>query len=221
MGRNLPSERGNALDWITERLATWADNAAAIGLDAADVAAVASATAQADTARTAAGAARASSKSKTQDYYDKADAAIEGARDLILTVKAFAASSDDPQVYVLADLSPIAPRGETPAPDAPSDVNTTLLPDGGLQLNWKGKGPQGTFYIITRQLAGETAFTTIATVTDKSFTDSSIPFGTDQVLYQIRAQQTDKVTQGPIVTVRLGVGNASQSGQQGGQSEAA
>ncbi len=213
MGRNLPTQRGNALDWITDRLATWTENAAAIGVDAADVAALASATAQADTARTAAGAARAASKSATQNYYDKADTAIEGARDLILTVKAFAASSDDPQVYVLADLSPKAPPGETPAPDAPSDVGTTLLPNGALELKWKGRGPQGTFYIVSRQLATETAYSVIATVTDKAFTDSGLPFGIDEVRYQINAQQTDKVTQGPITVVRLGVGNAQQSAQ--------
>lgn len=207
MGRNLPSERGPALDWITDRLATWTDNAAAIGVDPAAVAALASATSQATNARSAAGAARANSKSKTLDYYDKALVAMDGARDLILEIKAFAASTDDPQVYVLADLSPKDDPGETPAPEAPSDVGFVLRPGGSLELRWKGKGPQGTFYIITRQLPGESSFSTIATVTDKVFTDSTVPFGTDQVLYQIKAQQTSKVSEGPIVTVRLGVGN--------------
>lgn len=213
MGRNLPSRRGPALDWITERLGTWTDNAASIGVEAAEVAAVASATSTAVNARTAAGTARAASKSKTQDYYDKADAALELARDLILEIKAFAATSDDPQVYVLADLSPKAEPGETPAPEAPSDVSTTLLPNGALELKWKGKGPQGTFYIVSRRLSTESSYSIIATVTDKVFTDSSLPFGIDEVRYQINAQQTDKVTQGPITTVRLGVGNGQQAEQ--------
>ena len=217
MGRNLPSERGPALDWTTERLAKWTANAAAIGVDPATVTAAASATAAATNARTAAGTARAASKSATKHYYDLADEALDLVRDIILEVKAHAASTDDPQVYVLADLSPKDPPGETPAPEAPSDVTASLLPDGALELRWKGKGPQGTFYIVKRRLLGQGAFGIIATTTDKSFTDNNIPQGTDEVRYQILAQQTDKVVQGQIKVVQLGSGNGQQAtGQAGG-----
>ena len=216
MGRNLPQKRSAALDWTTERLATWTANAAAIGVDPAAVSAAASATNAAVNARTAAGSARAASKSATQNYYDLADEALGLVRDIILEVKAHAASTDDPQVYVLADLSPKDPPSETPAPEAPSNVLYTLLPNGSLDLRWKGKGPQGTFYIVKRKLAGENAFAMIATTTDKTFTDNAIPFGTDGVQYQILAQQTDKVVQGPIVPVQLGAGNG-----QGAQQDAA
>jgi hypothetical protein len=214
MGRNLPQKRGAALDWSTERLGTWTANAEQIGTDSATVLAVATAIASATTLRTAAGAARAKSKSATKSYHDAADEALDLVRDLILEVKAFAASTDDPQVYVLADLSAKEAPGETPPPEAPSDVLYTLQFDGSLDLRWKGKGPQGTFYIVKRKLAGENAFSIIATTTDKTFTDNAIPQGTDSVQYQILAQQTDKVVQGPIVPVKLGSGNG-QGAQQG------
>ncbi|MEQ9096592.1 MAG: hypothetical protein RIE32_10045 [Phycisphaerales bacterium] len=213
MGRNMPSQRGPALDWLGERIGLWTENAAAIGVDPLDVSAVATATSQAANARAAAGAARAAAKNATQNYYDKADVALDGARDLILQIKAFAASSDDPQVYVLSGLSPKANPSETPPPEAPSDVRYLLLPSGKIELRWKGKGPQGTFYVITRQLPGESNFTTIATATDKSYTDNSVPYGTDQVLYQIIARQTDKTVEGPITLVRMGVGNGAQGEQ--------
>lgn len=214
MGRNLPPQRSAALDWTTDRIAKWTANAAQIGVDPASVTAVAAAVASATNLRSAAGTARANSKSATKAYHDSADEALDLVRDLILEVKAYAASTDDPQVYVLADLSPKDPPSETPAPEAPSDVVYTLLFDGALELRWKGKGPQGTFYIVKRKLAGQSAFSIIATTTDKSFTDNNIPAGTDSVLYQILAQQTDKVTQGPIVTAQLGSGN-NQQAQQG------
>lgn len=214
MGRNLPSQRSEALDWTTDRIAKWTANAALIGLDPGTVSAVATAVAAATNLRTAAGAARASSKSATASYHNSADEALDLVRDLILEVKAYAASTDNPQVYVLADLSAKAAPGETPAPDAPSDVLYTLLPNGSLDLRWKGKGPQGTFYIIKRRLVGESAFSMIATTTDKTFTDNAIPYGTDSVQYQVLAQQTDKVVQGPIVPVQLGSGNG-QGAQQG------
>lgn len=211
MGRNLPPQRSAALDWTTERLATWTANAAQIGVDPATVSAVASAIASATNLRTAAGSARASSKDATNSYHNSADQALDLVRDLILEVKAYAASTDDPEVYALASLSPKDAPGETPAPDAPSDVLYTLLFDGALQLKWKGKGPQGTFYIVKRRLAGESAFGMIATTTDKAFTDHAIPGGTDSVQYQILAQQTDKVVQGPVVSVQLGSGNGQQA----------
>lgn len=211
MGRNLPPQRSAALDWTTERLATWTDNAAQIGLDPATVSAVASAVASATNLRTAAGSARAASKSATSSYYNSADEALDLVRDLILEVKAYAASTDDPAVYALADLSAKAPPGETPAPEAPSEVGFTLQFDGSLDLRWKGKGPQGTFYIVKRKLDGESAFSMIATTTDKAYTDNAIPFGTDRVEYQIWAQQTDKVVQGPVVPVKLGSGNGQQA----------
>lgn len=214
MGRNLPPQRSAALDWTTERLATWTANAAQIGLAAQTVSAVASAVAQATNLRSAAGSARASSKSATLAYHNAADQALEQVRDLILEVKAFAASTDDPQVYVLADLSPKDGPSPTPAPEAPSNVVFTLLPNGSLELKWKGKGPQGTFYIIKRRLDGESALSMIATTTDKSFTDNAIPFGTDSVLYQVLAQQTDKVVQGPLVPVQMGTGNGQQAQQE-------
>lgn len=214
MGSNMPSYRGAAIDWITEHLAQWADNAAAIGIDAADVAALASSTSTATNSRTAAGVARQASKDATLDWYDAADTAMDGARDLILEIKAFAASSDNPQVYVLAGLSPKDPPGETPAPDAPSDITATLLSGGSLELKWKGKGPRGTFYIVNRRLLGESTYSVIATVTDKTFTDATLPVGVDEVRYQINAQQTDKLTLGDIKLVQLGVGNNQGLGLQ-------
>lgn len=211
MGKNMPAERGQALDWINARLDPWETNAAAIGLDPTDPAAMIALAGTADDARLAADAARSASKAATQNWYDKADEAMDFARELILKIKAEAAT--DPQVYVLAQISPKASPGETPAPDVPSDVKAELLDQGRVRLTWKGKGPRGTFYIVKRRLLNENTFTVIATVTDKVFTDESLPFGIDKAVYAIDAQQTDKLVYGPEKNVQLGVGNGSQSGE--------
>ena len=213
MGTNLPSERAPAIDWITQRLAARTNNAAAIGVQAADVTALASLTSGATNAKTAAGTARETSKASTLAWYDAADDAMDAARDLILQIKSFAASSDDPQVYVLAQMSPKDPPGETPAPEVPSDIKSELLDQGFIRLTWKGRGPRGTFYIIKRRFDNDTDYTVIATVTDKTFTDESVPFGTDRVTYAIDAQQTDKRVFGPVKTVQIGAGNGLTSGE--------
>ncbi|MEO1277325.1 MAG: hypothetical protein AAFV77_00005 [Planctomycetota bacterium] len=213
MGTNLPGERPAAIDWITQRLAAWAANAAAIGVQEADVTALVSLVNTASNARSAAGTAREESKARTLDWYNTADEAIDAARDLILQIKSFAASSDDPQVYVLAQLSPKDPPGETPAPEVPSDIKSELLDQGFIRLTWKGKGPRGTFYIIKRRFDNDSDYTVVATVTDKTFTDESVPFGTDRVTYAIDAQQTDKRVFGPVKTVQIGAGNGLASGE--------
>lgn len=220
MGTNLPPDRGPAVDWITEHLSLWTASAAQIGLDPTEVTALASLTSAAGTARSAAGTARQESKNKTRDWYDKADAAMNEARELILKIKAFAATSGDPQVWVLSGLSPRDEPGETPAPDVPSDIKAELLNQGYVRLTWKGKGPRGTFYIVKRRLDNEPKFSVIATVTDKAFTDEDLTFGVDKVTYAIDAQQTDKLVYGPEKVVQLGVGN-NQQGQQAGAQGAA
>lgn len=213
MGTNMPSYRGPAIDWITQRLAAWNDNAAAIGVDPLAVTALTSLTSTATTARNAAGTARDQAKAKTLDWHNAADVAMDAARDLILQIKAHAASTDDPQVYVLAQMSPKDPPGETPAPEVPSDITAQLLDQGHVRLSWKGKGPRGTFYIVKRRLNNDSDYTVVATVTDKTFTDEAIPFGTDRVTYAIDAQQTDKRVFGPVKIVQIGAGNGGQSGE--------
>jgi hypothetical protein len=199
------------MDWINARLGPWETNAAAIGLEPTDPAALIALAGAADDARLAADEARSTSKARTLDWYEKADAAMDFTRELILKIKSKAAV--DPQAYVLAQVSPKDPPGETPAPEAPGDITATLIPGGPVRLNWKGKGPRGTFYIVKRKLDGEASYSIIATVTDKSFTDNGLPKGIDMVFYQIDAQQTDKVTVGSIIPVQLGTGNTQQSGE--------
>lgn len=212
MGTNLPSDRGPAIDWINAHLNPWETNAAAIGLDPTDPVTLATLAGAADAARLAAQAARSTAKAKTQAWHDAADEAIDWARELILKIKAEAAG--DPQVYVLAQISARATPGETPAPGSPSPIDATLIKGGPLRLDWKCTGPSGTFYIVKRKLDGENAFTIIATVSEKVFTDNTLPKGIDQVTYQVDAQRQDKVTAGDVLPVQLGTGNANQSGQQ-------
>lgn len=97
------------------------------------------------------------------------------------------------------------------------------MPRAGVRGRRWARGPQGTFYIVRRKLDGESGFTMIATVTDKTFTDNNLPLGVDQVLYQINAQKNEKVTVGEIALVQIGSGNNQQAAGQigGGQSDAA
>ena len=95
----------------------------------------------------------------------------------------------------------------------PSDVAAELLNQGFIRLSWKGKGPRGTFYMVKRRLDSDADYAVIATVTDKTFTDEGVPFGTDRVTYAIDAQQIDKRVFGPVKIVQIGAGNGEQSAE--------
>src|SRR5690606_31720685 len=118
--------------------------------------------------------------------------------------------NNDPSVYDKALIDPPAPRGDGTPPDQPSELRATLGTDGSLELTWKGKGPAGTRYDVTRLLPGESAFTVIGDTSKKKLVDNTIPAGTGQVLYRVIARQTDFEVGSTILTVRLGNTNQSQ-----------
>jgi len=210
MGTNMPSYRGPAINWILARMNLWSTNAAQIGLDESEVTALNTLAGTASSARSAAATARTESKNATRNWHDKADEAMDEARELILKIKAFAATTGDPQVWVLSGLSPKEPPGQTPAPDVPSDINAQLLDQGFIRLSWKGKGPAGTRYDVTRMLPGEASFTVIGDTNKKRLTDDTIPAGTSQAMYRVIARQTDFAVGSTILTVRFGNANQDQ-----------
>lgn len=211
MGRNLPNNRTQALSWIQARLNSWVTHATAIGLDTTQVAELAALESAAANARTAAQTARAASKSATLDWHTKADDMIVTASAMVATIKAKALATNNPAIYTLADVSPADPPSPAAPPQQPTAIKARLETEGALELSWKGKGPAGTQYHITRQLPGQAGFVTLGSTSQKRFTDNAPPAGVPQINYRIVAQQKDNQTASVVVQVRFGVGNAGQA----------
>jgi hypothetical protein len=205
----LPDTRIGRIEWFEQRLAAWLGNAAQIGLTNAQVMQLQTEIAAARVAYNTAQQARSDSRSATVSFYDNEGVMTDDGRDLIKTIKAFAETSGDANVYVLANVPPPAEPEPIGAPGMPYDITTLLDNDGHIILNWKadnGAASTGAYYMIERRLNGEASFTLIGGSGTKSYTDVKIPLGTNQAIYKIKPRRGDLF--GPSsnqVTVQFGV----------------
>jgi hypothetical protein len=206
----LPDDRIGRIEFFEERIPQWTAQAASIGLSETQITELDQRTQTARASYAAAKLAATQRKTATTKLRtDSASMRTYGAA-LLATIKAYAEATSDPSVYDKALIDPPAPRGDGTPPDQPSVLRATLATDGSLELTWKGKGPAGTRYDVTRLLPGESVFKVIGDTSKKRLVDNSIPAGTSQVLYRVIARQTDFEVGSTILTVRLGNTNQSQ-----------
>jgi hypothetical protein len=186
----LPRTRLARLEYFEARSTLWTANAAAIGLTPAQVTAIKNAAVANRTDFNAAEVARNASKAATTQYYNSGNTMFDLGRDLIKTIKAFAETTNNPNVYALANINPPAPPAPVPAPDAPTDLAGTLDNFGVATLTWKAtrSGPSsGIFFVVERQRAGEAAFVTLGATSEKSFIDPDPRAASGNVSYRVKA----------------------------------
>ena len=190
----------------------WASNAAAIGLAPAAVTALGTLTTLARAAFNAAEAARQAAKAATQNYYDKVRAlhSNPGAgQDMIDTIRLYAETKNDPNVYVLAQIPAPAVPGTTPPPGTPFEFTVGLLQNGALELKWKCNNPsgtQGTIYEVKRRTGASGAFSYVGSSGVRTFTDDTVAAGSPGVTYQITAVRSTQRGNPGQFTVSFGVG---------------
>ncbi len=173
-----------------------------------------------ETARNAAEAARLASKNATEAL----DNAVRNIRttggQYVNVIKAFAESTNNPNVYVLAGVSPSDAPGTPPAPNAPDNFTVGVNGDGSLTIKWRVAQPAGVgsvVYVVARRInGGEGPFSVVGNSggRDKSFTDATLPVGVDQVEYIVTAKRGNEPgVSGPIFKVQFGsVGSGGGGG---------
>ncbi|MEX2218249.1 MAG: hypothetical protein WD749_05765 [Phycisphaerales bacterium] len=210
---NVPKTRLGKIEWYESHIAPWTANAVAIGLTAETVAALGSATENARSAYAAHLAARQSAEVATQNFYELVrtmhNAPGAGA-DMIQTIKTFAETTANPEVYTLAEIPPPASPSTVPPPALPTSFRVEIGQDGNLIIRWKASNPAGsagTAYIVERRLNSAGAYAFLgAAGGDKTFDDTTIPAGTAQVDYRVRGQRSGVSGPAAVWTVRFGVG---------------
>ena len=223
----VPDTRRGKIEFYETHLAPWTMGAASIGLTPESVAALAALTAAARAAFDAAAAARQAAMAATQDFHNKVRAMHAGpgaGADMIAAIRNFAQATNNPNVYVLAQIpAPAKPRvTPPPPPGTPSQFRVGLLQNGALELTWKCNNPDGTvgtIYEIKRRIAPPAggspagAFTFIGTTGVKSFTDETLPAGSgSQVTYQVTAVRSTSRGNPAQFTVNFGTGGTSGVG---------
>ncbi len=207
-----PQSRLGKVEFYEAHLPPWVTSAVGIGLTSASVTALGGLVTNARKAYGDHVVAQDAAKTATQKFYDTVRAMHGGpgaGADMLNTIKAFAANTNNPNVYTLAMIPPPATPGVTPPPATPKDFSVALLQDGSVKLNWKCSNPagvSGTNYEVLRKSGTTTTFTYLGQVGKKSFTDMTIPAGATPSTYQITAYRSTVRGEPAQFTVNFGVG---------------
>jgi hypothetical protein len=205
----LPSSRAEMIAWFNERAPTWATDPTGIGLTAANVAELVGKINLAENSLSDAATTRTSALDATVVFHNDSDDLRGFGADLIKLIKAYAESTNDPNVYAAASVPPPAPPTPAGPPDMPTNLTAELLNPFGLGLSWKGSVSQGTFFGIWRRLDAETEFTLVKTTKNKTFADTTFPAGTNTVDYYIAAIRDDFQVNSTTLSLQFGANGAS------------
>jgi hypothetical protein len=213
----VPSTRIGKVEFYEAHVGPWTANAAGIGLLPASVTALATAVTAARAAYNAHIAAQAAAKAATNNFYDKVrsmHSAPGFGADMIQTIKAYAETKNDPNVYNLAQIPPPPVPGTVPPPGTPTDFTVALHQNGAVELKWKCENPEGsvgTIYEVRRRTGTSTTapFVFVGAVGVRTFVDDTIPSGVSPVAYEITAVRSTSRGAPAQFTVTFGVGGGS------------
>lgn len=195
----LPQSRKARIEYFEARLSKWDTNAAAIGLSAGQVASLDTLVSAARSALDAAEQARTASKDSTVQFYSAEDAMRDLGADLIKTIRAFAQTTNNPDVYALASIPPPAQPTPAPAPAQPADLSGMIDPFGVVGLAWQSvpKGPtSGIFFDVERRVGQTGAWTPLGATQEARFHDTggAAQAASEIVQYRVRARRGESAS---------------------------
>jgi hypothetical protein len=130
-------------------------------------------------------------------------------RDYLATIKAYAETTNNPNVLVLAEVPAPAPPTPVPAPATPENLVASVDASGQLTLTWEAPrsgASSGIVFIITKQLGGTagpspTGWSIVGLTFDKAFTDEEFVGCGGNVSYRVQARRGDDVSgfAGPLL----------------------
>lgn len=213
----LPGARSAMISWFRQRIAQWAANAAALGVDPAQIVSLSTLLDTAEADEESAFQARNASKSATVVYYNSSDQLRDFGAEIIKAIKLQAESTNDPNVYALADVPPPAAPSPLGPPATPKDLTATLNTAGEITVEWDGSRAGGTSFTIQRSTSGITGpWTIVGTSEERLFKDTAVPRGFDAVSYRVIAARSGGAS-GPSSAVSVLFGNTNSEQSSGGE----
>lgn len=209
MSATVPTDPAAILEFATPHAPVWVARAGQIGSTPEETAAVADALAAAAQAQRDAFAARSAAEAATQAYYNAAAVLREAAARVVRNAHNLARSTNNPEVFSLAEIPPPRTRRRSlPPPNAPERLRARLLNDGALVLVWNASQPRGmsgVVYEVRRRLPHSPTPTVIGATGDKSFTDATLPAGQGGAEYTVTTLRGSQRSAPSVLAVRLGV----------------
>jgi hypothetical protein len=184
----VPSTIVGKIEFFEEHLPVWAANAAAIGVDLAQIADLTARTASARASYESANATRTVARSATVTQRDDVNFMYDLGADLIKVIRAFAEATDDPSVYPTALIPPPSPGAPLGPPQTPKDLAGSLNSAGQIELDWDGTREGGTSFRIERSINSSGGpWTLIGTSEERSFIDTQVPTALENISYRVTA----------------------------------
>jgi len=148
----VPDTQLDAINFFLSRISLWGSNSTQIGVTNVQVTNLAALVQSAQNAYNAAEIARNASKAATQALVDALRDMRDYGGEMIKLIRTNAEITNNPNVYILANIPPVAPPTPLGPPASPSDLVASLLSSGSVQLKWKGSRAGGTSFRIYRSL---------------------------------------------------------------------
>lgn len=194
----LPDPINERIQWFEQRITAWKAAPTTIGLTAAQATALGTAITAARAAHDAAQAARIAAKNATIGQTSNVRTMSTLGADAISFIKAFANSQATDAlrdaVYQAASVPPPAPATPPGPPTAPTMVTGDPNADGTVTLKWEGSTANQTFFTVWRKVGNNTQFFQVGAIATKKFVDDSVPSGTPNVTYFVRAQRNSEAS---------------------------
>jgi hypothetical protein len=215
----IPRTDASFIAWARQRANQWAGGQSGppeIGLDPLEVASFEAKTAAAEAAyQTMLDARSAARDARAAKDVAFADLRSEASSDLA-RIDAFATTTNDPGVYPLAGVPEPKTPSERGAPNAPTDLRSTVDTDGSIELSFKVATGGGATYLVQRRitsidgLASDYEFIGFADE-DKRFVDNAVPKGIQSVGYRVAARLTSGPQSSWSQTLTVPFGSQSTS----------
>lgn len=190
----VPRKTLEMLQFAAQYNSVWRTQPAQIGLTPAQLTALNDAYDQASANLSQQQSLKESAKAATVSARASERLLRERLADLIKSIRAFAANSDNPDaVYALAQIPPPASPAPRPAPGTPTDFRIEFSQDGLLTLRWKcdNRGSGGVVYTVERRTitgGGLGPWSSLGVTGERRFSDDRIP-PAPRVEYRVTAQR--------------------------------
>lgn len=210
MATNVPTNIPDLVSWCNVHAGLFSSHATSIGLTTAQATAFTTLVGTMITNQGKAEDARQASKDATKQFQSSVISVRALAGAYVNTIKAFAETTNNPNVYALAGISPNDPPSPLPAPVPPQAFTTSINPDGSLTVRFKVTQPEGVNnvqYLVSRRLNGSTGpFALVTAVgSEKAFTDITLPVGVDRVDYIVQPKRGEVLgAQSNVLAIQFG-----------------
>jgi hypothetical protein len=190
----VPRKINERIQFYESHNPDWSASPEAVGLTAADMAALQTTTAACRAAYTLWLAARESAQAATVSLHNAMNTLDPQGSAIIGAIRNYAIRTNNPEVYAIAKLPPPKTPAPVAAPGTAYAPGVQLQQGGALELSWRCDNPPdagGTMYEVHRQIDGG-PMSQVGTTGEKKFTDSTLPAGTAAVTYTLIAVRSTK-----------------------------